>query len=148
MLKRLTVLHAAGIFDYLSDPKESPDIFFPRPTSVEDTVKWIMDLIFHGTVAYVVILDGKPAGVVTYKLVPQNWGNATQTQIGFYFKVSARGRIFQYVQQSLEEYPRKWLTVIATPYPDNTRCARFLTKLGFHYSHSMKEYDLWERRFK
>lgn len=146
MLKRLTKTDAQGIFDYLSDTQESPDIFFPRPATVQDTEQWILDMKFHGTVAYVVILDGKPAGVITFKRVSQTPN--TDYQVGFYFKVSARGQVFQYAQQSLEEFPRKWAKLIATPYPDNRRCARFLEKLGFHFSHSMTAYDLWERRYE
>lgn len=130
--------HAADIFAYLNDPEQSPDVFFDRPQSIKDTRDWIFNLRVGGDHGYAILDGGKVVGVVTLKSQGKR-----KYQIGFYFKMSARGRILESVQEVLGYFPG--VTIVATPYPDNVRCARFLTKLGFHYSHSTPQYDEWTK---
>ena len=106
-------------------------------------MKWILQMKETGILAYVIYLDGLAAGVVTYKPTK----NKDEYQIGFYFKVSARGHIFKYVQHTLEHLPVEWVNIIATPYPKNIRSAKFLAKLGFEFIEHQDRYDLWERGF-
>lgn len=134
MLERLNPTHAQDIYDYMTNEAESPDVFFPRPETLADTLGWIDSLEGY---AYTVILEGKASGVVTFKPITGGF------QAGFYFKVSARGRIYPHVKEAMSLMDE--FTLVATPYLDNVKCARFLTKLGFHFSHSEPEYDVWTR---
>jgi len=141
MIALLSQEHAQGIFSYLNDESESPDIFFPRPKNLQDTKDWIRMLRSQGVKAYVVLKDNTPQGVVTFKPI-----SGREYQAGFYFKVSARGGIYKYVSEIMREVD--WMGLVATPYPDNYRCKRFLEKLGFHFSHAEPEYDVFVKGAK
>lgn len=128
--------HAQDIYDYLNDHVESPDVFFPRPQTVQDTRDWIFNLRTGGDYGYALLSEGKVVGVVTLKVIKKR-----KYQIGFFVKISSRGKTMSAIKEVLTYFPAS--TIVATPYPDNTRCARFLQKLGFHFSQSKPEYDEW-----
>ena len=129
MIQSLNISHAPGIYEYLSDVNESPDIFFARPTCVQDTCDWVTYLLTSRVHAWVVLHEGTVMGVVTLKDVESG-----TLQIGFYFRQSARGTgVFKYVKEvaNLGNKIIGACRIIATPYPDNIRCQKFLSKMDF-----------------
>lgn len=141
MIKKLTISHASAIYAYLCDVNESPDIFFNRPTSVEDTMQWITLLLLEGIPSWVVEDGNKVLGVVTLKKT-----DTSTLQIGFYFRVSARGTgVFRYVKEicQLAHKIKGVSRIIATPYPTNIRCQKFLLKLNFFFQEAFSTHHVY-----
>lgn len=140
-LDEITFGDAQSIFEYLSDENESPDIFFARPRTIDDTFAWLHSMFTHGVQVFGVVTEDthrEVHGVITLK--PTYDG---KFQVGFYFKKSARGKgLFKFIDLACQFIDG---TVVATPWNDNVKCHALLERIGFKHVASTATWRVYER---